>query len=135
MNMTLRVLLLIASLITAVWILRKIRKNRVKQEDALFWLCFAFLLALLGIFPELSFIMAEILGIQSPANFVFLAVMAILLEKMFSLSIQVSTLENKMEIMAAELAIRCKNMEDEIGKNREMANRIQELEERVRGED
>lgn len=119
MNMTLRVLLLIASLITAVWILRKIRKNRVKQEDALFWLCFAFLLALLGIFPELSFIMAEILGIQSPANFVFLAVIAILLEKMFSLSIQVSTLENKVEIMAAELAIRCKNMEDEIGKNRE----------------
>lgn len=119
MNMTLRVLLLIASLITAVWILRKIRKNRVKQEDALFWLCFAFLLALLGIFPELSFIMAEILGIQSPANFVFLAVIAILLEKMFSLSIQVSTLESKVEIMAAELAIRCKNMEDEIGKNRE----------------
>lgn len=119
MNMTLRVLLLIASLITAVWILRKISKNRVKQEDALFWLCFAFLLALLGIFPELSFIMAEILGIQSPANFVFLAVIAILLEKMFSLSIQVSTLENKVEIMAAELAIRCKNMEDEIGKNRE----------------
>lgn len=131
MNMTLRVLLLIASLITAVWILRKIRKNRVKQEDALFWLCFAFLLALLGIFPELSFIMAEILGIQSPANFVFLAVIAILLEKMFSLSIQVSTLENKVEIMAAELAIRCKNMEDEIGKNREMVKRIQELEERV----
>lgn len=131
MNMTLRVLLLIASLITAVWILRKISKNRVKQEDALFWLCFAFLLALLGIFPELSFIMAEILGIQSPANFVFLAVIAILLEKMFSLSIQVSTLENKVEIMAAELAIRCKNMEDEIGKNREMVKRIQELEERV----
>lgn len=131
MHTTLRVLLLIASLITAIWILRKIRKNSVKQEDALFWLCFAFLLAVLGIFPELSFTMAEILGIQSPANFIFLAIIAILLEKMFSLSIQISTLENKVEIMAAELALRCKNMEDEIGKNREMEKRIQELEERM----
>lgn len=126
MSTTLRVLLLIASLVTAVWILRKIRKNRVRQEDALFWLCFAFVLAVFGFFPELSFIMARILGIQSPANFVFLAIIALLFEKMFSLSIQVSALESKVEIMAAELALRCKNMEDEIGKNKE----IQELEEK-----
>lgn len=58
--------------------------------------------------------MASILGIQSPANFVFLAVIAILLEKMFSLSIQVSLLENKVEVMAAELALRCKNIEDRV---------------------
>lgn len=132
MSTTLRVLLLLASLITAIWILRKIRKNRVKQEDALFWLCFAFLLAVLGIFPELSFIMAGILGIQSPANFIFLAIIAILLEKMFSLSIQVSALENKLEVMAAELALRCKDMEDEIGKSKEADKKIRELEERMK---
>lgn len=119
MSTILRIMLLVASLVTAVWILWKIRKNRVKQEDALFWLCFAFMLALFGIFPKLSYMMAEILGIQSPANFVFLAVIAILIEKMFSLSIQVSSLENKLEIMAAELALQCKNMEDEIKKNKD----------------
>lgn len=122
MSTVLRVLLLVASLLTAVWILRKIRKNRVKQEDALFWLCFAFVLAVFGIFPELSFVMAGILGIQSPANFVFLAVIAILMEKMLSLSIQVSALESKVEIMAAELALRCKNMEDKIEENKEIDN-------------
>lgn len=122
MSTILRVLLLVASLVTAVWILRKIRKSRVKQEDALFWLCFAFMLAILGIFPELSFIMSRILRIQSPANFVFLAIIALLLEKMLSLSIQVSALESKVEIMAAELALRCKNMEDEIEKNKEADN-------------
>lgn len=41
------------------------------------------------------------------------------MEKLLSLSIQVSALENKLEIMAAELALRCKNMEDEIEKNKE----------------
>ena len=123
MSTILRVLLLIASLVTAVWILRKIRKNRVKQEDALFWFCFAFMLAIFGIFPGLSFIMSRVLGIQSSANFIFLAIIALLMEKLFSLSIQVSALENKVEIMAAELAIRCKNMEDGIEKNKEQISK------------
>lgn len=112
MGTTLRVLLLIASVLTAIWILRKISKNRVKQEDAVYWICFAIVLALLGIFPEISFTMARFLGIQSPSNFVFLAVIAILIEKMLSLSIQISVLESKVEVMAAELALRCKDIED-----------------------
>lgn len=114
MSVTLRIVLLIVAVVTAVWVLRRIRKNRVKQEDALFWICFAAVLAVLGIFPEISYIMARTLGIQTPANFVFLAIIAALLEKLFSLSIQVSFLENKIEIMAAELAIRCKNIEDNL---------------------
>ena len=114
MGTVLRVLLLIASVLTAIWVLRRIRKNRVKQEDTLFWICFAVMIAILGIFPEISYIMADVLGIQSPSNFVFLAIIAVLAEKLFTLSIQVSFLESKIEIMAAELAIRCKNIEDGI---------------------
>lgn len=114
MDTTLRTLLLIASVVTAIWILRKIRKNRVKQEDALFWICFAIVLAVLGVFPKVSYLMASLLGIQSPSNFVFMAIIAILIEKIFSLSIQVSSLESKVEVMAAELAIRCKNIEDKV---------------------
>lgn len=116
MSIILRIMLLAASVLTAIWILRKIRKSRVKQEDALFWICFAAILAILGSFPEISFMMSDLLGIQSPANFVFLAVIAMLLEKLLSLSIQISFLESKIEIMAAELAIRCKNIEDSMKK-------------------
>lgn len=124
MSTTLRTLLLIASIVTAVWVLRRIRKNRVKQEDALYWVCFAGMLAMLGIFPEISFIMADALGIQSPANFVFLAIIGLLLEKILTLSIQLSFLENKIEIMAAELAIRCKNIEDNMEKRRDADDKI-----------
>lgn len=117
MSTTLRTILLLSSVLTAVWVLRRIRKNRVKQEDALYWICFSVLLALLGSFPNISFRMADILGIQSPANFVFLAIIAILMEKLLTLSIQISFLENKIEIMAAELSIRCKDMEDRVEKD------------------
>lgn len=114
MSMILRTLLLLVSVSTAAWILLKIRKNKIKQEDALYWICFAVLLAVLGIFPKFSYMMSDALGILSPANFVFLVIIALLLEKIFTLSIKTSLLENKIEIMAAELAIRCKNMEDSI---------------------
>lgn len=116
MSAILRVLLLFASISTAIWILRKIRKNKVKQEDALYWICFSVLLAILGIFPKLSYMMSNLLGIMSPANFIFMVIIAVLLEKIFSLSIQLSFLESKMEIMAMELAIRCKGIEDNIDK-------------------
>lgn len=124
MSTTLRTILLLSSVITTVWVFRRIRKNRVKQEDALYWICFAVLLTLLGCFPNISFAMAKILGIQSPVNFVFLAIIAALLEKILTLSIQISFLENKIEIMAAELAIRCKNIEDSMQKIREEEHTI-----------
>ena len=96
MSTTLRTVLLISSVVTAAWVLRRIRKNGVKQEDALYWICFSVMLAVLGSFPDISFIMADILGIQSPANFLFLAIIAILLEKLLTLSIQISLLEIMM---------------------------------------
>ena len=41
MSDTLKGLLIIASVLTVGWILRKIRKNKVKMEDAIFWIFFA----------------------------------------------------------------------------------------------
>ena len=52
MSDTLKGLLIIASVLTVGWILRKIRKNKVKMEDAIFWIFFAVILLLLAIFPE-----------------------------------------------------------------------------------
>lgn len=112
MSVSLRVLLLVGAVLTAVWILRKIRNNRVQQEDALFWIFFATLLALLGIFPNIAYYLADKLGIISPANLVFLLIIAALIEKILSLSIEVSLLKGKIEIMSAEVAIRSKNLED-----------------------
>ncbi len=112
MSVNLRVMLLVGAIITAIWIMRKIRNNRVQQEDALFWICFAILLALLGVFPKIAYYFADLLGVISPANLVFLFVIAALIEKILSLSIEVSQLKGKIEMMSAEVAIRSKNLED-----------------------
>ena len=64
MSGTLRFLLLFAALLTAGWILYKIRKLKVKMEDAIFWMIFAGILCILGLFT------CHILADRSPWNYV-----------------------------------------------------------------
>ena len=116
MTVTLRIFLIIASLLTVIWILRKIRKMKFKMEDAIFWLIFSALIIILAIFPEISYWLSKILGIESPANLVFLFVICLLLEKIFTLSIITSQLEEKVSILSAEVALRSQDEEKKLGK-------------------
>ena len=106
MSGTMRILLLAAALLTSGWILYKIRKLKVKMEDAIFWVIFAGILCVLGLFPELTYRLTDFLGILSPANLIFLVVIFLLLEKVFTLSIIVSQLEDKVSVLSAEIALR-----------------------------
>lgn len=124
MSNTLRIVLMLSALITAVWILRKIYKCKVKLADAIFWFCMALILAVTGIMPEIAYWCAQIVGIQTPVNFIFLMIIALLMEKIFTLSIIVSQLEEKITVLSAEVALRnhneenrIKRMEDEIESN------------------
>ena len=114
MSATLKVLLIVASVVTVGWILRKIRKNKVKMEDAIFWIFFAAILLILAIFPEISYKLCQIFGIMSPSNLVFLVIIFLLAEKIFTLSIVVSQLEDKIGILSAEVALRSKADEKRI---------------------
>lgn len=102
----LRFVLLISALATAIYILHKIKRAKVKMEDAIFWVAFAFVLSILGLIPQISYYMSSYLGIQSPANFVYLMVLFLLIEKMFTMSIKISQLEDKIEVLTAEVALR-----------------------------
>ena len=113
MSDTLKGLLIIASVLTVGWILRKIRKNKVKMEDAIFWIFFAAILLLLAIFPEISYELCRIFGIMSPSN---LVIIFLLVEKIFTLSIIVSQLEDKIGVLSAEVALRSKAENKKIDK-------------------
>lgn len=106
MSTTLRVVLMLSAVVTVVWILRKIYKCKVKLKDAIFWFCMAALLALLGIAPQVAYGFASIMGFQAAANFIFLVVLALAMEKLFTMSIIVSQLEDKITVLSAEVALR-----------------------------
>lgn len=114
MSITLRFLLLFGAICTAGWILRKIRKLKVKMEDAIFWMVFAGILCVLGIFPGITYWLTGVMGIMSPANLIFLVIIFLLIEKVFTLSIIVSQLEEKISILSAEVALRSHSADEKI---------------------
>ncbi len=125
MSVELRMLLLIAAIFSVGWIITRIRRARVRLEDTFFWVVTAVILFVLGMFPQISFWLASKIGIQSPANLVFLIMICLLFEKIFTMSIIHSQMEDKYVIMSAEMALRCKNLEDQVEK---LERQIEELE-------
>lgn len=116
MTLALRIVLLLAAMFSSVWIVYRIRRAQVRLEDTLFWIVAAVILAALGLFPQISYWMASLLGIQSPANFIFLIMIGLLFEKVLTMSIINSQMEEKYVNMAAEMALRCKDLERQIEK-------------------
>ena len=119
MSITLRCVLLFSALVTGFWILRKIYKCKVKLQDAIYWFCISVILAILGIFPGIAYVCSHLIGIQAPVNFIFLLVIALVIVKLFTLSIMVSQLEDKIVILSAELAVRSLDAENRISKKNE----------------
>ena len=106
MSDSLRILLILVSFCTAYWMIRKIRKMQVRIEDTIFWIIFSPSLFLLSIFPSIAEWASRVIGIQSASNFVFLFVIFILLLKAFLLSIKISQLENRINVLVQNLALK-----------------------------
>lgn len=105
MSIILRILLLIVSILTFIYIIRKLRKAQVQIADVVFWLFFSLILLLMSIFPSSIIYMTKLLGVLSPVNFVYLVMIFLLFIRCFLLSIRVSCLEEKLKNLVEELAI------------------------------
>lgn len=101
----LRTILFLASVCITLWIMYKIRKSMAKIEDALFWIFFSFMLIVLSLFPQIAYWLSELLGIQTPVNMIFLAIIFALIVKIFKLSLRISQLENKQQDFVQRYAI------------------------------
>ena len=93
-----RICLILGSLITAGYILRRVRLAKVQIEDTIFWLLFSAALLILAIFPGIAYWAANLLGFMSPINFLLLA-------KQFFMSIRLSQLDSKVRILTEQVAL------------------------------
>lgn len=105
MALELRIALVIASVLTTLLIMRKIRKEKMMIEDSLFWIGFSFMLIVFSIFPQLVFKMSDLVGTQSASNFIFLFIIFVLIVRMFQMSMKISQLEAKFKDLVARMAI------------------------------
>lgn len=111
MTITLRIVLMIVSLLNCVWTLSSIRKARIKIESSIFWIIFSIVLLVISFVPELVEFGADLLGVQSPSNFIFLVIIFLLILKLFRLTMYLSQLEKKVDHLVQRYAIDAHELE------------------------
>ncbi len=105
MNRGLTITLIVACVITAIFVLRKIKKSQFKIGDTLYWLFFCLFLLVMSIFPKAVFWVSNLIGFEAPSNFIFVAIIFLLLVKIFLLDARVSKNEEKLTKLSQKYAI------------------------------
>lgn len=101
-----RLLLVVGAIFVFVFVTRNIKRSKILMTDAIFWVVLSAVLVIVAALPEVVIWLSGLLGFLSPSNFVFLAVVALLLVKEFSSSAQISVLSHKLEELAQQIALR-----------------------------
>lgn len=83
MTTGMRIFLIIGSLMSCAYVLRRIRKSKMKMENSLFWIFFSVILVILGLFPGIADWFAGLLGVKSTVNLVYLIIIFLLVIKVF----------------------------------------------------
>lgn len=105
MSLALRIILLVAAIGLTAFMLRSIKKSKMSIEDGMYWIAFALVILLMGVFPIIPSSLSQLLGFQSPVNFVFLFFIFILIIRDFSSNRRISQLEDKVKELTQRIAL------------------------------
>ena len=112
MSVKLQILLIVVILIAMLYIINLVRKKIIDFRYALLWLLVALCVLVLTIFPRLLILLSGALGITSAVNMLFFLGFCLTIVVIFTLSIAVSNLQDKVKKTAQEIAIIRKDMYD-----------------------
>ncbi len=113
MTLVLRILLLIGALFAMGIVINSVRKSKIRISDSVYWVVSAGILVLFALIPQLAYFFSGLFGFMSPANFVLMLVIVMILIRLFHQSCAISKLTFKVEQLSAELALRDKDARDE----------------------
>lgn len=113
MTLVLRILLLIGALFAMGIVINSVRKSKIRISDSVYWVVSAGILVLFALIPQLAYFFSGLFGFMSPANFVLMLVIVMILIRLFHQSCAISKLTYKVEQLSSELALRDKDARDE----------------------
>lgn len=110
MTLKLRVIIFVCMLMAVIYIFHLIRRKRLDFRYGLGWLFIVFCISLLIIWPVFLDKLAAFLGIASPMNMLFFFGFCFAVMVIFSLSMTISHLADKVKKLSQEIAIIRKDM-------------------------
>lgn len=96
---------LILTLILVVMVLTQVRNQKMKEKYAALWLIISFLIIILVVFPKLLDWLADLVGIETPVNLLFLLAIIMLIGVSLHLTKELSKLGEDTRILAEKAAI------------------------------
>lgn len=112
MNVTLRCILIIASIFAFLLCIKRIKESKLKITNSIVWMIGSVALIVMAIFPEFIKWIAVKLGFIAPVNFVFVVVIAFLLMQNFIDNIRICSLNEKIKELNHYIALKEKEKED-----------------------
>ncbi len=106
MTITLRVILIICSLISFLLCIKKIKQSKLKIENSVIWMLGSILLIIMSIFSNIVEWLSHQLGFMAPVNFVFLVMIGFLLIQSFIDNIRISKLNEKVKDLNHYIALK-----------------------------
>ena len=105
MTVALRVVLIVVSALVSLYALNKIRGAKLNIDDAFYWIAVSVILLVMSIFPIVPTYLSSLVGIESPANLVFLVMIFLAFVKMFDLSIEMSVQKYRLNRLIQKIAL------------------------------
>lgn len=112
MTLRLQIIILICMVLATIYIVNLIRKKRMDFRYALGWMFIILCISVLTIWPSLLDKLAGVLGIASPMNMLFFFGFIFAVMVIFSLSMTISHLADRVKKLSQEIAIIRKDMYD-----------------------
>ena len=106
MTITLRIILVICSLISFILCITKIKQAKLKVTNSVIWMIGSVVLILMSIFSGAVEWIAIRLGFMAPVNFVFLVMIGFLLIQTFVDNIRICNLNEKIKDLNHYIALK-----------------------------
>ena len=97
MSITLRIILIIGSILSFVLCVRKIKQAKLKVENSIIWMAGSFILVLMSIFDKFVGWLATKMGFMASVNFVFFIMILFLIIQVFIDNMRMSELNEKIK--------------------------------------
>lgn len=105
MSVTLRITLIVGSLLFVVVVFSVVNRKKLQLGDTLLWLLVSLILILGAVFPQLFVWASKLIGIETPSNFIYLIAVAALFVLVFHLTVQLSRLQAQTRRMVQMISI------------------------------
>ncbi|WP_285113882.1 DUF2304 domain-containing protein [Leifsonia sp. fls2-241-R2A-40a] len=105
MSITSYIFGILAALLTLVVVVEMLRRGRMRERHAIWWIVAGTLALIIGVFPTILDWAAGLVGVGAPVNLVFFVSIAVLFLVCIQHSSELTTLESKSRTLAERSAL------------------------------